>query len=61
VPALAIHSLTQETFPILHTRRDQINAIHLDDYYDTYLLLRAYLAYLDQALDPVSALAEKKN
>jgi hypothetical protein len=52
VPALAIHSLTNETFPILHSRRDQLNAVRLNDCYDTCLLLRAYLAYLDQALDP---------
>ena len=50
VPSLSIHSLTQETFPILHTRRDQLDAIHLDEYYDTYLLLRVYLVYLDQIL-----------
>ncbi len=52
VPAISIHSLTQETFPILHSRRDQIDAIHLNDYYETYLLIRAYLPYLDQTLDP---------
>jgi Zn-dependent M28 family amino/carboxypeptidase len=48
IPTINIHSLTQETFPILHTRRDQMDAIHLDDYYDSYLLIRAYLAYLDK-------------
>jgi Iap family predicted aminopeptidase len=51
LPAISIHSLTNETFPILHSRRDQLDAIHLSDYYDSYLLLRAYLAYLDQILD----------
>jgi putative aminopeptidase FrvX len=51
VPSVSIHSVTSETFPILHTRRDQMDAIHMDDYYDTYLLLRAYIAYLDQILD----------
>jgi hypothetical protein len=51
VPTIGIHSLTNETFRILHSRRDQIGAIHLNDYYDTYLLIRAYLAYLDQILD----------
>jgi Zn-dependent M28 family amino/carboxypeptidase len=51
VPAISIHSLTQETFPILHSRRDQLDAIHLSDYYETYLLIRAYLPYLDQTLD----------
>ena len=39
-----------ETFPILHTRRDQMAAIHVDEYYDTYLLMRASLTYLDQVL-----------
>ena len=48
VPTINIHSVTQETWPILHSPRDQMSAIHLDDYYDTYLLLRAYLAYLDE-------------
>ena len=48
IPTINIHSVTTETFPILHTPRDRMNAIHLDDYYNTYLLLRAYLAYLDQ-------------
>lgn len=51
VPAIDIHSLTQETWPILHSPRDQMAAIRLDDYYDTYLLVRAYLAYLDATLD----------
>ncbi len=48
IPTINIHSVTTDTFPILHTRRDRIDAIHLDDYYDTYLLVRAYLAYLDE-------------
>ena len=51
VPALSIHSLTRDTFPILHTPRDRIDAIHMDDYYDTYLLMRAAIAYFDQVLD----------
>ena len=48
VPAITIHSVTTETLPILHTPRDQMDAIRLHDYYDTYLLIRAYLAYLDE-------------
>lgn len=51
VPAIAIHSLTSETFPILHTSKDQIGAIKMDDYYQTYRLMTAYLAYLDEVLD----------
>jgi putative aminopeptidase FrvX len=51
VPTINIHSLTSETFPILHSRQDQIDKIRLDDYYDTYRLLDVYLAYLDLILD----------
>jgi hypothetical protein len=42
--------VTSDTWPILHSPRDQMSAIRLDDYYDTYLLLRAYLAYLDELI-----------
>jgi Zn-dependent M28 family amino/carboxypeptidase len=48
IPSITIHSVTAATFPILHSPRDQFSAIRLDDYYDTYLLVRAYLAYLDE-------------
>ena len=33
VPTVNIHSMTNDTFPILHTRRDQMEAIHMNDYY----------------------------
>ena len=49
---LLIHSITQEPLPILHSPRDRMDAIHLADYYDTYRLIAAYLAYLDVTLDP---------
>ncbi len=48
IPTINIHSLTQQTWPILHTQRDEMSAIRFDDYYDSYLLIRAYLAYLDK-------------
>lgn len=51
IPALLIHSITTETFPILHTPRDQMAVMHVADYYDTYRLIAAYLAYLDVTLD----------
>jgi Zn-dependent M28 family amino/carboxypeptidase len=54
VPSINLHSLTNETFPILHTVRDQMAAIRMAEYYDSYRLITAYLAYLDQALDPAS-------
>jgi Zn-dependent M28 family amino/carboxypeptidase len=50
IPSITIHSLTQETWNarILHTSKDKISAMRLDDYYQTYTLIAAYLAFLDQ-------------
>ncbi|MGI8743328.1 MAG: M28 family metallopeptidase [Bryobacteraceae bacterium] len=52
IPSLNLHSLTQQTWPILHSNKDQMAAIQIDDYYDSYRLIAAYLAYLDEVLDP---------
>jgi Zn-dependent M28 family amino/carboxypeptidase len=54
IPSITIHSLTQETWNkgILHTSKDKISAIRLDDYYQTYGLVAAYLAYLDRVAGP---------
>jgi Zn-dependent M28 family amino/carboxypeptidase len=51
IPSITIHSLTQETWDsrILHTSKDRISAVHSDDYYETYRLVSAYLAYLDRS------------
>lgn len=53
IPRITIHSLSQETWNarILHTSKDKISAVRLDDYYATYHLLAAYIAYLDQVSD----------
>ena len=49
IPSITIHSLTQDTWNagILHTRRDKISAIQLDDYYNSYRLIAGYIAFLD--------------
>jgi len=51
IPRITVHSLTQETWNahILHTAKDKLSAMRLDDYYQTYRLLAAYVAFLDQA------------
>jgi putative aminopeptidase FrvX len=50
IPSITIHSLTQESWnaKILHTSKDRFSAMKLDDYYQTYLLLSGYIAFLDQ-------------
>lgn len=50
IPSLTIHSVTQETYPILHSSQDTLAAVHPDDYYATYRLVAAYLSYLDQTV-----------
>jgi Zn-dependent M28 family amino/carboxypeptidase len=58
IPAITIHSVTQESFPILHSENDKLEALRLDDYYDSYRLLAAYLSFLDQSLE-AGALLER--
>jgi hypothetical protein len=48
---ITIHSLTQNTLRILHSPRDNLSALQLDQYYDSYHLMAAYLSYLDVLLD----------
>ena len=49
IPRITIHSLSQETWDahILHTSKDKLSAMHLDDYYETYRLVTAYVVFLD--------------
>lgn len=51
IPSITIHSVTQETLEVLHSTRDNMKAIQMDSYYDTYNLLAVYLAYLDTILE----------
>lgn len=50
VPVITIHSVTVQTLAILHSPRDNLSAIHPDDYYQTYKLAARYLSALDSAL-----------
>src|SRR4051812_13951290 len=44
VPVITIHSLTQETLPVLHSRRDNLAAINVDYLYESYRVVGIYLA-----------------
>ena len=48
---ITIHSVTQQTWPILHSPQDNMKAMHLDDYYESYQLIQGYLVFLDGALE----------
>jgi hypothetical protein len=47
IPRITIHSVTQDTWGILHSTKDALPAMKMDDYYDSYRLLTVYLAFLD--------------
>ena len=50
IPSITIHSLTQQTWNarILHTSKDRMSAMNLDDYYQSYRLIAAYITFLDE-------------
>ena len=60
IPRITIHSITQETWPILHSNRDRLSAVKMDDYYNSYLLIAGYLAYLDTYLGQPPATSKTK-
>lgn len=51
VPVITIHSVTQETYPVLHSKRDNLKAIKPGDYFTAYRVIALYLGYLDSVLD----------
>jgi hypothetical protein len=51
VPTLMLHSITPETFSILHSLRDNLEVFRSGDYYDSYRLIAAYLSYLENRFD----------
>jgi hypothetical protein len=50
IPTISIHSITQATLSVLHSPEDTLRTVNPDHYYDTYRLVLAYLAHLDQVL-----------
>jgi hypothetical protein len=59
IPRITIHSVTQQTWPILHSSKDKLDQIRMDDYFATYRLMAGYLAFLDSDLGKTAAPQEK--
>jgi Peptidase family M28 len=55
IPRITIHSVTQDTWPILHSKKDKLDVVKMDDYYSTYCLMAGYLAFLDTYLEEPTA------
>ena len=51
IPTVTFHSITTETWHILHSDKDDIKAIDQKAYLDSCRLIAAYVAYLDEVLD----------
>jgi Peptidase family M28 len=52
IPRITLHSVTEQTWSILHSPSDKMAAVKMNDYYDSYQLIAEYLAYLDDTLKP---------
>ncbi|MBS1828324.1 MAG: M28 family peptidase [Acidobacteria bacterium] len=50
IPVLSLHSLTQDTWQIINSRRDVWDSLSWKDYYDTHRFVSALLVYLDEQL-----------
>lgn len=50
IPRITLHSVTPQTWSILHSPFDKLAAIQMKDYYDSYKLIAEYLACLDETL-----------
>jgi hypothetical protein len=48
IPRITITAITQDTWQLLHTKKDNIAAINPELYYDSYRLIAPYLVLLDQ-------------
>ena len=51
IPVLTIHSVTSASWPLLHSRRDTLMAIHAGDYFASYKLAAELLALLDSTVE----------
>ena len=51
IPTLMIHSVTNETWHVLHSADDNVHAVKFSDYYDTYRLLADFLATIDAKIN----------
>ncbi len=50
IPRMTITAITQDTWPLLHSNKDNIKAINPQLYYDSYRLIAPFLVLLDQQL-----------
>lgn len=50
IPRITLHSVTPQTWQVLHSPFDKMSAIRMNDYYESYQLIVEYLIFIDGAL-----------
>ncbi len=50
IPVISFHSVTQDKFPILHSKADNLQAVLPDELFASYRLMAFYFTYLDLKL-----------
>jgi Iap family predicted aminopeptidase len=50
IPVLSLHSVTQETWTTINSKKDVWTSLKWRDYYETHRFVSALLSYLDQTL-----------
>lgn len=50
IPTLSLHSVNQQTLPLINSSRDVWASLSWKDYYDTHRFISALLTYLDEQL-----------
>ncbi len=50
IPVIDFHSLNQSTFSIIHSSRDNFNAVNMTAYTDSFRLISTFLGFIDQQL-----------
>lgn len=60
IPRITITAISQDTWTLLHTKKDNISAINPELYYDSYRMIASYLVLLDQQLPTDGSSIEQK-
>jgi len=55
IPRITIHSVTNETWHVLHSTDDNLKALNQDTYYDSYRMIAGFLSALDSMYERTPA------
>jgi Zn-dependent M28 family amino/carboxypeptidase len=50
IPSIVLHSVSKYNYEARHSAEDTLDAVKRDEYYESYMLIASYLAYLDVEL-----------